>query len=72
MAVVTEFYKTCSSGVILNRSYSDKGCYVVRDGIAYSEAIDPAECGRTYTEGVPIEEEVTAEEALAELVEVLQ
>lgn len=32
-------------------TYSDVGCYVVRDGVAYSDAIDPAEYGRTYTEG---------------------
>lgn len=37
------------------RTYSDSGCYVVRDGVEYSEAIDPAEFGRTYTEGRPIE-----------------
>lgn len=33
------------------RTYSDAGRYVVRDGISYSEACDPAEFGRTYTEG---------------------
>ena len=33
------------------RTTSDAGRYVVRDGIAYSEANDPAEFGRTYTEG---------------------
>ena len=33
------------------RTYSDAGRYVVRDGISYSEACDPAEYGRTYTEG---------------------
>ena len=33
------------------RTYSDTGCYVVRDGVEYSEAYDPAEFGRTYTEG---------------------
>ena len=33
------------------RTYSDSGRYVVRDGISYSEACDPAELGRTYTEG---------------------
>lgn len=40
------------------RTYSDAGRYVVRDGISYSEACDPAEFGRTYTEGdvIPPEE----------------
>lgn len=33
------------------RTYSDAGRYVVRDGIVYEEACDPAEFGRTYTEG---------------------
>lgn len=33
------------------RTYSDSGRYVVRDGISYEEAVDPAELGRTYTEG---------------------
>lgn len=32
-------------------TYSDAGCYVVRDGVEYGEANDPAEFGRTYTEG---------------------
>lgn len=33
------------------RTHSDNNCYVVRDGIAYSEACDPAVFGRAYTEG---------------------
>ena len=33
------------------RTYSDAGREVVRDGVGYSEACDPAELGRTYTEG---------------------
>ena len=32
------------------RTYSDTGHFVVRDGVEYAEAIDPAEFGRTYTE----------------------
>lgn len=36
---------------LFNRVYSDAGRYVVRDGESYSEACDPAEYGRTYTEG---------------------
>ena len=46
------------------RTYSDKNHYVVRDGISYEEACDPAEFGRTYTEGDQIpQEEVTDEYA---------
>lgn len=33
------------------RTYSDEGKYVVREGISYEEAYDPAEFNRTYTEG---------------------
>lgn len=43
------------------RTTSDAGRYVVRDGISYSEACDPAEFGRVYTEGdlMPLEEQDT-------------
>lgn len=49
------------------RTYSDAGRYVVRDGESYAEACDPAEFGRTYTEGdlMPPEEiAAQAEEVL--------
>lgn len=41
------------------RTYSDAGRYVVRDGVSYGEANDPAEFGRVYTEGelMPPEEQ---------------
>ena len=40
------------------KNYSDSGYYIERDGVRYSEAIDPSELGRTYTEtDEPIEEE---------------
>ena len=40
------------------RTYSDAGMMVERDGVRYSEAIDPAEFGREYTEtDEPIEGE---------------
>lgn len=32
------------------KQYSDSGFYIERDGVRYSEAIDPSELGRTYTE----------------------
>lgn len=48
--VVKEFYKTRSDGVVLERTYSDAGYMVQRDGVCYTEAIDPAELGRTYAE----------------------
>lgn len=40
------------------KTYSDQGYMVEREGVRYSEAIDPAEFGRTYTEtDEPIEED---------------
>lgn len=40
------------------RTYSDANRYVVRDGVEYSEACDPTDLGRTYTEGdlIPVED----------------
>lgn len=48
------------------RTVSDAGRYVVRDGVSYEEACDPAEYGRQYTEGdlIPAEDE-TADKAEA-------
>ena len=48
--IITEYYKTREDGTILNRTYSDNGVMVERDGVSYSEAIDPAEFNRKYTE----------------------
>lgn len=40
------------------KTVSDNGFYIERDGVQYSEAIDPSELGRTYTEtDKPIEGE---------------
>lgn len=54
--IVTENFKVGERDFI--RTYSNSGRYVVRDGVSYSEACDPAEFGRTYTEGdlIPDEE----------------
>lgn len=55
--IVTEYYRTREDGVILNRTYSDEGFMIEREGIRYSEAIDPAEFNRQYIEtDEPIEE----------------
>ena len=48
--IITEYYKTRSDGVVLNRTYSDEGFMIERDGVRYSEAIDPEASGRVYTE----------------------
>ena len=47
------------------RTYSDANRYVVRDGVSYSEACDPAEFGRTYTEGDLIEEDTGVDDEYA-------
>ncbi len=43
------------NGKEYQHTYSDENRYVVRDGVAYSDAIDPINSGRTYTEGDLIE-----------------
>ena len=53
--IKTEYYKTRDDGVVLNRTYSDKGMMIERDGVLYSEAVDPAEEKRGYREtDVPV------------------
>lgn len=48
------------------KTYSDSGFMIERDGVQYSEAIDPTELGRTYTEtDIPIEGESEAEQKAA-------
>jgi len=48
------------------RTWSDANRYVVREVDSYSEAYDPSEFGRTYTEGEPIEDgEAEAEEIVS-------
>lgn len=55
------------------RTYSNANRYVVRDGVSYSEACDPAEFGRTYTEGEVMEEEgdPSSDEILAAIQEAM-
>lgn len=65
MAIVTEFYRTREDGVTLVRTYSDINHYIERDGVIYSEAIDPEHLGRVYTETdqlIEMEEEIGNEE----------
>ena len=68
--IVTEFYRTREDGVRLVRTYSDTGKMIERDGVLYEEAIDPEDSGRVYTES-DMDMEISAETALAELMEVL-
>lgn len=55
------------------RTVSDAGRYVARDGVEYEEACDPADLGRTYTEGelMPPEEREGLIEAKAEAYDIL-
>lgn len=56
--LITEYYRTREDGVVLNRTYSDAGMMIEREGVRYSEAIDPAELNREYIEtDEPIEGE---------------
>lgn len=38
------------NGVIYDYAYSNSGFMIERDGIRYSEAVDPLNSGRVYTE----------------------
>lgn len=74
MTIVTKFYRTREDGVVLNRTFSDTGYMIERDGIRYSEAIDPAELNRQYTEtDEPIEpvEELSEVEEKAKAYDIL-
>lgn len=54
--IVTENLTIHSKAFV--RTYSDSGYMVARDGVEYSEAIDPAVFGRVYTEtDKPIDKE---------------
>lgn len=51
------------NGKAFTRTWSDENRYVVRDGVEYSEAYDPSELGRTYTEGEVMEDYSTEDDA---------
>jgi hypothetical protein len=62
--IVTEYYMTRKDGVVLNRTYSDAGFYILQNetGIKYSEAVDVEDAPYTYSETdepIPVEEEIT-------------
>jgi hypothetical protein len=61
--IVTEYFMTREDGVVLNRTYSDAGFYIVQNetGIEYSEAVDVEGASYTYSETdklIPVEEEM--------------
>lgn len=47
--VITETIEI--GGISYERTYSDSGRYVCRDGQQWEEAVDPLGSGREYTEG---------------------
>ena len=55
------------NGRQFTRTYSDENRYVVRDGIEYSEANDPSEFGRTYTEGNIMDESASDAEEIVNI-----
>ena len=59
-----EYYKTLEDGTVLVRTYSDSNHYIIKDGtgIEYSEAIDPENMNRTYTES----EKIIKEDSISE------
>lgn len=38
------------NGVVYVYTYSDSGFMIERDGVRYSEAVDPLDSGKVYTE----------------------
>ena len=50
--IITEYYTTRKDGVVLNRTYSDAGFYIIQNetGIEYSEAVDVEGAPYTYSE----------------------
>ena len=50
--IITEYFLTREDGVILNRTYSDAGFYILQNetGIEYSEAVDVEGAPYTYSE----------------------
>ena len=55
------------NGQVFIRTYSDDNRYVVRDGISYSEAVDPAKFNRVYTEGDVMPDEEIDETEIARI-----
>ena len=49
------------NGVVYDYAYSDSGYMIERDGVRYSEAVDPIDSGRVYMETDEPVEVVTRE-----------
>ena len=53
------------NGIVYDYTYSDSGFMIERNGIRYSEAIDPLDSGRVYTETDELIE-IETDDAIAE------
>ena len=72
--IVTEYFMTRKDGVILNRTYSDAGYYILQNetGIKYSEAVDVEDAPYTYSETdelIPVEGDEATEADYLEALE---
>lgn len=73
--IITEYYMTRKDGVVLNRTYSDSGFYILQNetGIEYSEAVDVEGAAYTYSEtDKPIEVEEVDEATEADYIAALE
>ena len=64
---------TTIDGEDFTLTYSDANRYVVRDGVSYIDALDPARFGRIYTEGdlIPQEEQPDESNEAQEVLDIL-
>ena len=60
------------NGVVYDYAYSDSGYMIERDGVLYSEAVDPLDSGRVYTETDEPIDVGTKEESLEDYKAALQ
>ena len=60
------------NGVLYDYTYSDSGNMIERDGVRYSEAVDPLDSGRLYTETDEPIDVGTKEETVEDYKAVLQ
>ena len=60
------------NGVIFTYTYSDSGNMIERDGVRYSEAVDPLDSGRLYTETDELIDVGTKEETVEDYKSALQ
>ena len=60
------------NGVVYDYAYSDSGYMIERDGVRYSEAVDPIDSGRLYTETDELINVGTSEESVEDYKAALQ